>query len=135
MSNSEEEITAKLKDASNGLFMPSESEYPFEPFIWSGFKEPLTPEKILELTNHPQNSPVEIVDLPYLFRNLAQEQEWHDDQQKENVGKYRKLLEALESNLSDIQVYRVGKRSIDVYVVGKAGSGDLAGVATKVVET
>jgi hypothetical protein len=134
MSNSDE-ITAKLKDASSGLVMPSESDYPFEPFLWSGTKEPLTPEKILELTNHPQNSPVETIDLPYLFRNLAQEQEWHDEQQKENVGKYRKLLEVLESNLSDIQVFRVGEINIDVYVVGKIESGDLAGLATKVVET
>lgn len=133
MSNSDE-ITAKLKDASSGLFMPSESDYPFEPFVWSGAQE-TSAEKILELTNHPRNTPVETVDLSYLFRNLAQEQEWHDDQQKENVGKYRKLLEALESNLSDIQVYRVGKRSLDIYVVGKTGSGDLAGLATKVVET
>jgi hypothetical protein len=134
MSNSDE-ITAKLKDASSGLVMPSESDYPFEPFLWSGTKESLTPEKILELTNHPQNSPVETVDLPYLFRNLAQEQEWHDEQQKENVGKYCKLLEVLESNLSDIQVFRVGEINIDVYVVGKIESGDLAGLATKVVET
>ncbi|MBD0264343.1 MAG: nuclease A inhibitor family protein [Tolypothrix sp. T3-bin4] len=134
MSNSDE-ITAKLKDASSGLVMPSESDYPFEPFLWSDTKESLTAEKILELTNHPENSPVETIDLPYLFRNLAQEQEWHDEQQKENVGKYRKLLEVLESNLSDIQVFRVGEINIDVYVVGKIESGDLAGLATKVVET
>ena len=133
--NNSDEITAKLKDASSGLVMPSESDYPFEPFLWSDAKESLTPEKILELTNHPQNSPVETVDLPYLFRNLAQEQEWHDEQQKENVGKYRKLLEVLESNLSDIQVFRVGQINIDIYVVGKIESGDLAGLATKVVET
>ncbi len=134
MSNSDE-ITAKLKEASTGLLMPSESDFAFEPFLWSGVKEPLTPEKILELTNHPQNSKVETVDLSYLFRNLAQEQEWHDEQQKENVGKYRNLVEVLESNLSDIQVFRVGEINIDIYVVGKIQSGDLAGLATKVVET
>jgi hypothetical protein len=134
MSNSDE-ITAKLKEASNGLLMPSESDFPFEPFLWSGVKEPLTPETILKLTNHPQNSKVETVDLSYLFRNLTQEKEWHDEQQKENVGKYRNLVEVLESNLSDIQVLRVGEINIDVYVVGKIQSGDLAGLATQVVET
>jgi len=41
----------------------------------------------------------------------------------------------LESNLSDIQVFRVGEINIDIYVVGKIQSRDLAGLATKVVET
>ncbi|MDF5721931.1 MAG: nuclease A inhibitor family protein [Rhizonema sp. PD37] len=129
------EITAKLKDAANGLYMPSESEHPFEPFVWSDVKETLTPEKMLELTGHPQNSPVETVNLPDLFKNLAYEQEWHDDKQKENVGKYKNLLETIENNLRNVQVYRIGKRAIDVYIVGKTEEGSLAGVATKVVET
>ncbi|NMG06555.1 nuclease A inhibitor family protein [Brasilonema sp. UFV-L1] len=134
MSNSSEQTAAKLKDACSGLFMPSESDYPFEPFVWSCTSE-LTPEKILELTGHPQNAPIQTVDMDHLFGKLAQEQEWHDDQQKENVSKYRHLVEVLQSNLSDIRVYRIGKRSIDVYVVGKTESGDLAGLTTKVVET
>lgn len=49
--------TAKLKEASTGLVMPSESDFSFEPFLWSGVKEPLTREKILELTNHRSNAP------------------------------------------------------------------------------
>ena len=95
--------------------MPGESEYPFEPFVWSKVSDQLTPEKVLELTGHPQDALIKTVNMGYLFNNVAQEQEWHDAQEKANVGKYRKLVETLQANLSDIQVYCVGKRNFDVY--------------------
>ncbi len=129
---SDSSVTTKLKDASNNLLMPSESEYPFEPFVWSGTE--LTPKKILELTGHPTDSPVETIALTDLFANLAYEQDWHDNQQKADVSKFKKLLETLEDNLTDIQVFRIGRINIDVYVIGKTLAG-LAGVKTKVVET
>jgi hypothetical protein len=129
-------LKEKLKNAANGLLMPSESDYPFEPFVWSGqAQEALSPEKLLQLTNHPINSPIETVDLDYLFRNVAEEKEWHDEVQKKDVPKFKSLLETLKSNLDDIKVYRIGTISIDVYIVGRTKEGDLAGVATKVIET
>ncbi|RCJ36904.1 nuclease [Nostoc minutum NIES-26] len=130
------EITKKLKQASDGLLFMSESDYPFEVFFWSAqAKETLTDQKLLQLTGHSQDVLVETVDLDYLFRNSAQEKDWHDRQQKETVKKFQSLVETLKANLSDIQVYRVGTINIDVYIVGKTPSGDLAGLSTKVVET
>jgi hypothetical protein len=41
----------------------------------------------------------------------------------------------LETNLTDLRVYRVGTISITVYVVGKTSCGDLAGVTSTVIET
>ncbi|RCJ41939.1 nuclease [Nostoc minutum NIES-26] len=131
-----DEITEKLKQASNGLLMLSESAYPFEIFLWSNQgQEPLTNEKLLQLTGHPQETSVEEVELDYLFRNCAVEKEWHDEIQKQNVQKYQLLIKTLKDNLTDIQVYRVGTISINVYIVGKTPSRDLAGISTKVVET
>jgi hypothetical protein len=83
---------------------------------------------------HPDNSPVETVELDYLFQNVAQEKEWHDEVQKVNVSRFQNLVSTLDNNLSNIKVYRVGTINLDVYIVGRAGS-DLAGLSTKVVET
>ncbi|MBO3463773.1 nuclease [Aetokthonos hydrillicola CCALA 1050] len=106
------------------------------PFVWSAQgKEALGSDKILELTNHPKDSPVETVDLDHLFRNVAEEKEWHDEEQKQNVSKYKSLVQTLKANLDDLKVYRVGSIEIDVYIVGKTKEGDLAGLSTKVVET
>ncbi|MGJ5672038.1 MAG: nuclease A inhibitor family protein [Nostochopsis sp.] len=134
MSNAE--VPAKLKEAADGLVMLSESEFCFESVHWKiAQQEPLTSNKILEFTDHSWDVPVEVVDVDYFFRNIAVEQEWHDEQQKENVKKYKKLVETIKSNLIDVQVYRIGRINIDVYIVGKTQSGNLAGLSTKLVET
>lgn len=127
------EIVEKLKEASTGLLMMSESDYPFEVVQWEG-AAPATQEKILQLTGS-QDLPVEVVDLDYLFRNCAFEQEWHNELQKKDVQKFQTFVQTLKDNLSDISVYRVGKINIDAYIIGKTQDGDLAGVVTKLVET
>ncbi|RUR72180.1 hypothetical protein DSM107007_58150 [Nostoc sp. PCC 7120 = FACHB-418] len=95
----------------------------------------MTNQKLLELTGHPPETSVETVDLDYLFRNCAVEKEWHDDIQKQDVQKFQTLVTKLKDNLTDIKVYRLGTIDIDVYIVGKTPSGDLAGIFTKVIET
>lgn len=102
------EITEKLKQASDSLLMISESEYPFEVFFWSNqAPEPLTNQKLLQLTGHSLETSVEEVELDYLFRNCAQEKEWHDEIQKQNVQKFQSLVKTLKDHLTDIKVYRI----------------------------
>ncbi|MBN3883905.1 MAG: nuclease A inhibitor family protein [Nostoc sp. JL34] len=129
------EITEKIKQASDGLLMISESEYPFEAFLWSNqAQESMTAQKLLQLTGHSLETSIEEVELDYIFRNCAVEKEWQNEIQKQNVQKYQSLIKILKDSLTDIQVYRIGTISIDVYIVGKTSSGDLAGISTKVVE-
>ncbi|GAX38893.1 nuclease A inhibitor family protein [Nodularia sp. NIES-3585] len=127
-------IIDQLKKATDGLLMMSESEYPFEIIFWEE-KEPLTNPKILQLTNHPQDSPIEEVELEYFLRNCAFDKEWHDEIQKEDVKKFKVLLQTLKDNLNEIKVYRVGNISIDVYILGRTSDENLAGVSTKIIET
>jgi hypothetical protein len=130
-------IIQQLEQASADLLMMSESDYPFKTVFWEDVEaETLTPAKILELTEHPQGTPVEIVDIDHFFRNCAVEKEWHDDQQKENVQKFKNLVDTLKNNLHNINVYRVGTISIDVYIIGKIpATQNLAGISTIVIET
>jgi hypothetical protein len=44
-------------------------------------------------------------------------------------------VRVLKDNLADLQVFKIGGAESDVYVLGKTGQGDLAGIKTKVVET
>ncbi|MEA5605529.1 nuclease A inhibitor family protein [Nostoc sp. UHCC 0252] len=130
------EITEKLKQASDGLLMMSESEYPFEAFLWSNqAQEPMTTQKLLQLTGHSLETSIEEVELDYFFRNCAEEKEWHDEIQKQNVSKFKSLVKILKDHLTDIKVYRIGTINLDIYIVGKTPSTDLAGISTKVVET
>jgi hypothetical protein len=126
-------IAETLTQASQELLMPSESEYPFEVFTWKDVVE-LTPEKILELTHYPPATFIEQVELDYFFRNVATEKDWHDKIQKENVAKFKNLVQVIKDNLAEFRVYRIGTIEVNVYIVGKANDG-VAGLATKVIET
>jgi hypothetical protein len=125
-------ITEIFAQASQGLLMPSESEYPFEVFVWEDVE--LTPQKILELTNYPPATSIEEVELDYFFRNVASEKDWHDKIQKENVAKFQNLVQVIKDNLAELRVYRIGTIDISIYIVGKTNDG-VAGLATKVIET
>lgn len=136
MNNSNLELIDTLKKASDGLLCMSESDYPFEVFLWEAMsKEALTSEKLLEQTNHSKDTPVEVEDFDYFFEIAAQEQDWHTLKEKETVNKYQNLVKTLKEKLSDVEVYRIGTVNIDVYIIGKTPSGNLAGLLTKVVET
>lgn len=127
------DIVDKLKQASEGLQCMSEADYPFEAFQWETL-EPTT-ETVIQQTDHTPDTPVEVVPLDDFFQNATQEQDWHNDEEKETVAKFKALVETLKTNLKDVHVYRLGTVVLDVYVIGKTPSGDLAGLSTKVVET
>ncbi len=136
MTTKNSKLRDQLQEASDGLVFISESDYPFEVFLWEASGSLVnTPETILYHTGHPVDTPVEVIDIDSFFFAATTEQEWHNPEERETVKKFQMLVETLKSHLSDIQVYRLGERSIDVYIAGKTPQGDLAGFSTKVVET
>jgi hypothetical protein len=134
MTKTDSEILDQLKLASDGLLFMSESEYPFEVFLWERVGL-LTPEKILQQTNHNQDTPVKVASLDDFFRVAVTEEDWHGEEEKETVKRFQALVEILKANLTNLQVYRLGEIEIDVYVIGQTPSGDSIGLSTKVVET
>ncbi|AVZ31723.1 nuclease A inhibitor family protein [Nodularia spumigena] len=131
MTKTNAEILEQLKQASEGLLFMSESEYPCDICLWSD----ATPEQVVHLTNHPQDTPVEVEGVDDFFSVATTAQDWHSEEEKETVHKFQTLVQILKANLSNLQVYRLGEVEVDVYVVGQTPTGDLAGIATKIVET
>jgi hypothetical protein len=132
---STKQIIQKLSQASAGLLMPSESDYPFTVVSLEGVnQENLTPQTVLNLMGHSPDTLVEVTEVDYFFRNVAVEQEWHDRQQKQDVKKFQKLANILKSELNGVKVYRVGRINIDVYILGTYNNS-IVGIKTKLVET
>ena len=52
------------------------------------------------------------------FFAIAQEEDWHDQEEREMVQRFQNLVSVLKQNLSQLQVYRVGNTNINVYIVG-----------------
>ncbi|BAZ16950.1 nuclease inhibitor homolog [Calothrix sp. NIES-4071] len=133
---SNQQLLDKLKQASDGLLFMSESEYPFEVFVWqSPEKQHGSRELVLSKLNMPPDTKVEFVDLDSFFEVATTEEDWHSVEDKEIVKRYQNLVKVIKENLSDIKVARLGDIDIDVYIVGKTPLNDFAGLATKVIET
>lgn len=125
-----------LEAACAGLLMPSESDEPFEIFVWPDASElPISSTQLLQLMGQSEDTLVESTALDDLFAKIAFEQEWHDDVQQEQVPRFQALLETINTQLSQVQVFRVGTINIDVLIVGLLSSGEIGGVKTKLVET
>ncbi|WP_414755631.1 nuclease A inhibitor family protein [Anabaena sp. CCY 9910] len=135
MNNTNSDILEQLKLASDGLLFMSESDYPFEVFLWEEIAPPVTHEIVLQQTSHGQDTPVEVVNIDSFFSRATTPQDWHEDEEKAVVVKFQKLLEVIKLNLKNPQVYRLGRIEIDVYIIGETPTRNLAGLSTKVVET
>lgn len=125
-----------LEAACTGLLMPSESDAPFETFVWADVSEfPISAPQLRQLLGQPGDTPVETTSLEDLFANIAFAQDWHDPVQQEQVPRFHSLLEAINTQLSQVQVFRVGTVNIQVLIVGQLSSGEIGGVTTSLVET
>ncbi|QIR41742.1 nuclease (plasmid) [Tolypothrix sp. PCC 7910] len=134
MTKTDSEILEHLRLASDGLLMMSESDYPLEAFLWET-TAPATTQKVVQQTNHSQDTSVQVITVDDFFRVATTTQDWHGEEEKAMVAKFQELVQTVKSSLKNPQVYRLGEIEIDVYVVGETPAGNLGGLNTKVVET
>jgi hypothetical protein len=117
---------AALEKASKGLLFPSESEAPFQAFLWQDTGDKLSRARLRELTDASEGEAVEELTLDELFQTVP----------SEDQPKFQKLADALKQQLSSIKVYKVGDEAErEVYIVGKTADEAFAGLKTTVVET
>jgi Nuclease A inhibitor-like protein len=90
-----------LEAACAGLLMPSESDYPLETFVWpttptTGGGDasvlPMSATQLRQRIGQDEDTLVEATTLDDLFANIAAEQDWHDDVQRQQVVRFQALL-------------------------------------------
>jgi Nuclease A inhibitor-like protein len=127
------EICDRLRQATADLLWMSESDYPFEIVNWERGIE-LNPQALLpEVTS--DEVAVERVTLTDFLAPAIAIEDWYEAEELAQVDRYKELLHAIESNLTEVQVFRVGEVEITIYIVGKTAEGDLVGLKTQAVET
>ena len=131
LSMTAKEITDRLSTLSKDLLFISESEYPFETFTWKSVT--LTPETILTRSHKPADTAIESITLEDFFAPVITDQDWFEDDDRATARRFRDLQAAI-ATLENVQVFRLGKIEIDVYIVGAIGA-DIVGLKTKVIET
>ena len=127
------EIIDRLTQATVDLLWSSESDYPFEIVTWSQGTQ-LTPEALVG-DSDDANPEIESMTLIDLFAPILAIEDWYEAAELAQVDRYTNLLHAIDTNLADVQVFRVGEVEMAIYIVGKTPAGDLVGLKTHVVET
>ncbi|MFL6230598.1 MAG: nuclease A inhibitor family protein [Pyrinomonadaceae bacterium] len=129
-----DEIERELREASRGLLFMSEADYPVEVVRWRDPQE-VTPEFLRGLSGESPTAPVEVISPEEFFRAATSEPDWKVGTELATAQRFQVLLGLLGTRLTDLKAYRVGRVNMTVYVVGRAPSGEMMGVSTRVVET
>ena len=125
----------EIASASEGLLLPSETDAPVQPFAWQE-PAPFSIAALLEASGYSADTPVTTLDLDEFFGPATRSYDWHGPADQERVRRFRALAELLKARLHNIRAYKIGANSpLDVFVVGQAQDGSIAGVSTQVVET
>src|SRR5262249_33593031 len=111
-----DQVLAALKKATRGLLYPSETDAPFELFVWGPGENSMA--SVRRLARIPSGERGRRVSLDRFFGDLLEEEE------------FRQLHTTLTTTLEGMKVYRFGSVNPDYYLVGKDRTGRLAGLKT-----
>jgi hypothetical protein len=129
-------VLARLEEASRGLTFLSEIDAPIEPCVFAGRARPTRGKGVvLEALARDPQTPVQTPQLSNFFAPVTREESWHNDEERATVQRFQALVRTLKETLTDPIVLKIGGPRSAVYVVGRANTGELAGVKTTVVET
>lgn len=129
-------LLSALEKAASGLLFMSETDAPLTPLDASTRPfATLDDQAVRELAGHPAGDPVEVISVDELFRNAVLDQPWHTPKEREDARRFRELVALIKARLPDARVYRVGRISIDVLILGTGPGGSAIGLQTRVVET
>ncbi|MCS6777102.1 MAG: nuclease A inhibitor family protein [Chloroherpetonaceae bacterium] len=133
-----EELLKLLHSDTSGLMYMSEAEFPLSPFLWEQQQvgaPSITPEVLREWRKIPDSETVQEVPFADFFAPAVTEQEWFEPEDHRLAERFRQLMQVLQTHLTDLKVFKVGRVRKVVYVVGRTTDGHFAGFSTLVVET
>lgn len=133
-----QELLDLLRKRTKGLLYMSEADFTLKPFLWEQEKveaEALSAPTLAAYRNISEANKIEEVAFADFFASQTRDADWHGPEEKASAEGFRQLVQALETNLTDLKVFKVGDAKKEVYVVGRTAEGDFAGMTTKVVET
>ncbi len=149
------EVKTKLEAATDGLWMPSETDAKFKFLTGTQLNgAPITADLVraqlsaqhdamiadvmwmdpsqIPLSTH---TVVEERNANDFLNSLAVDHDPGDPDSAARAARFAALKTAIDSQLTDVKVYRFGEISISTFIVGRTRTGELAGLLTGQVET
>ena len=116
-----DKVLAALQKATQDLLYPSETDAPFEIFVWGEAEN--SAASVRRLANRKPGEKCRVVPLETFFSDLVDEEA------------FAHLNATLQKLLSGIQVYRFGGSDGTYFIVGADADDRLIGLKTVAVET
>jgi putative acetyltransferase len=130
------DLTERLGAAIANLEWQSEADYPFTLKVWEPpCAKALTAEQFLVLVEAPPESTIAEVDFSEFFAPAIQHQDWYAEDEVAIAQRYQQLVNILQTELTMLQVFKVGQQELDIYILGQTPSQQLIGLITKAIET
>jgi hypothetical protein len=129
-------IKDEIISLSSDLMYPSESDEKIE-----YFEIEVSTDERLSLANFRMYNgirpeiEIEEMDFELFFEPLTKTEDWFGDDEKKWAEDSLKLKQLLTEKLKDIQILKVSKIQIDVYLFGKSEDCNWQGIKTKLIET
>jgi hypothetical protein len=127
-------LATRLGALVRDLIYVSETTSPIEVFSGSEAGE-VSADEISRQTGRHASDPIKEISPDEFFGRLTQMKDWYRQREIERAEGYMELKVSLETNLTDLRVFTIGRIQIDIYVVGLDQYGRLMGIRTKAVET
>jgi len=133
--SADEHLLDELEQATEGLLMMSESDYPFQTVSLRAKTVDELDKELRELASATGDAPVETVSVDAFFRAACAEPDWKVDAELALAKRYQRLVRLLKENLTELSVYRIGHVNMAVFIIGRSKTGHWLGIQTRVVET
>jgi len=131
-----EAILQKLQELTQGLYFLSESDYPLEVVHLDNVEAGgISDADVAQFVGQPTDVKVETVDLAYFLRNMTRTEPEADEAESKIAERYQALQAFMEQHLSDVKVYRIGRREITALALGTMPEGGRCGFKTILIET
>jgi hypothetical protein len=123
-------LTDLLKQTTEGLFMSSESEYPFNVVCWEFFN--LNETTIQQKTGIIGN--VRTVTIDDFFQGVTKQEDWYEEEERNLAKRFEGLVLVLKNNLAEAKVYEIGDKEVHAYILGTKDD-EIIGISTVVIRT
>ena len=127
-------LNEQLAEIVDGLIYIRETDAAITPFAGKT-ADAVTKENLASQIGPSGTTNVEEKDFNKFFAPLVKFQDWFGEDERKMTEKFVRLKDLLQQNLRDLKVFRLGKKEIDIFVVGLDQENILRGIQTKAVET
>ncbi|MCW5807976.1 MAG: protease complex subunit PrcB family protein [Deltaproteobacteria bacterium] len=129
-----QDLTDLLGETTLDLLFLSETDAPLTPISF-GMQGPATVSLLRSLVNPPAGTIIEQRSFDAFFDHQTTVFDPDEPEAVESAARFQTLRETMEAHLTNRTVIRVGRISIDVYILGTSACGELIGLKTLAVET